>query len=78
MKRRFDGSALVWGLLFAMIAAIGIWLGLGHDVDWPVLRVAAPAVLIGLGILGLALSVRSSNRSSTPHSSSPHSFQNLK
>ncbi|MGJ6981322.1 hypothetical protein ACSDQ9_12465 [Aestuariimicrobium soli] len=56
--RRLDVSSLVWGLLFLGIAATAVWVGSGHRLSWEVVRWAAPAFLICLGILGVVLSRR--------------------
>jgi hypothetical protein len=58
--RRVDVVALVFGLLLTGLAAVSLWASFGTPVDWRVLRIAAPVWLVGTGILGLALSRRSS------------------
>ncbi|MBO0812498.1 MAG: hypothetical protein J2P23_10690 [Microlunatus sp.] len=56
MKRRPDAVSVVLGLLATMLAIGGLWLSLGGNVDWSALRVAAPLVLVLVGIIGLAAS----------------------
>lgn len=54
-RRRPDGPSLVWGLLFALVAALGIARAAGVAIDWPLVTLLAPVALILLGVLGLAL-----------------------
>lgn len=53
--RRADISSLVWGLIFSLVAALGIWRGLGHGVDWRMVTHLAPLALMAVGALGLLL-----------------------
>ncbi len=55
MTRRISVSSLIWGLVFCMIASLGLWIGLGGAVNWKALSIAAPIVLIALAALGLGL-----------------------
>ena len=56
MSRRLDVASLIWGLLFATVAAAGLWVATGHSLSWEFLRLGVPCLLIGLGVLGLTLS----------------------
>lgn len=53
-KRWLNASALIWGLLFASIAVVGFLAAIG-SLSWPIVRIAGPLWLIGLGVLGLVL-----------------------
>lgn len=54
MKRRPDALSVVLGLLATILALGGLWLSFGGSVDWSTLRIAAPLVLVLIGIIGLA------------------------
>jgi hypothetical protein len=54
--KRVDVVALVAGLLLTGVAACSLWLTFTGSIDWEVIRVAAPLVLVVVGVLGLALS----------------------
>jgi len=60
---RFDSTALVWGVIFAMLAGLGLWAGTGHRLDWSTISVVAPLVLIAAGALALVLSRSRQRRS---------------
>jgi hypothetical protein len=55
-RRRLDASSLIWGLLFLLIAGLGLWVAVGGPIDWHLITISAPVVLIALGLLGLLLS----------------------
>ncbi len=57
MTGRVDVVALVVGLILLAWAGLGLWLAFG-SVDWALLGVALPALLVVLGLLGLLLSRR--------------------
>jgi hypothetical protein len=50
--------ALVAGLLVTGIALVTIWLSVGGSVDWSLVKIAAPLVLVVVGVVGLTLSRR--------------------
>lgn len=52
---RLDVTSLLWGLIFAPVAATAIWYGLGNPLDWQLIGWGAPLALVVLGVLGLAL-----------------------
>ena len=54
-----DVVALVFGLLLTGVAAAALWLAVVGQLDWSLLRTAAPIALVVVGVLGLALSRRS-------------------
>jgi hypothetical protein len=56
MRRRPDAVSLVLGLLATILAIGGLWLSLGGSVNWTTLKIAAPLVLVLVGIIGLAAS----------------------
>ena len=55
MRRRADVTGLILGLLFLLLAAVGLWAAFG-TVDWTALGLALPFALVALGMLGLNLS----------------------
>lgn len=55
---RLDVLALVAGLLVTGIALVTIWLSVGGSVDWSLVKIAAPLVLVVVGVVGLTLSRR--------------------
>ena len=54
--RRIDVLALVLGVVFSAVAVLSLWLSLFGSINWEAVRIAAPLGLVGLGIVGLALS----------------------
>lgn len=56
--RSRDVVALVFGLLFTVIGAGGLWYAFVGALDWQLVQSAAPVVLVVVGALGLALSRR--------------------
>ncbi|WP_203569127.1 hypothetical protein [Aestuariimicrobium ganziense] len=60
---KLDSASLVWGLIFLALAAFGLWVGTGNQVNWARVSIVAPLLLIAVGVLGLVLQ-RSSSRSS--------------
>lgn len=55
MTGRVDIPALVVGLLGLMLAGLGLWRAFGA-VNWSLVGVAIPLVLVLVGLLGLVLS----------------------
>ncbi len=55
MTPRADVLALVVGLLSLLLAGLGLWLAFG-SVNWAWVGIAAPLVLVAVGLLGLAAS----------------------
>ncbi|HEX8488265.1 MAG TPA: hypothetical protein VF642_06970 [Propionibacteriaceae bacterium] len=54
--KRVDVVALMAGLLLTGVAACSLWYSLTASMDWQLLKVVAPASLVVVGALGLALS----------------------
>jgi divalent metal cation (Fe/Co/Zn/Cd) transporter len=54
--KRVDVVALIAGLLLTGVAACALWYSVTATMDWQLLKVVAPAVLVVVGVLGLALS----------------------
>jgi hypothetical protein len=61
--KRVDVVALVAGLLLTGVASTSLWLTFTGSVDWPLIKVISPLVLVVVGVIGLALS---RNRGGTP------------
>lgn len=55
-SRRPDAVSLILGLLTTALAACGLWVSLGGDISWSTVKIAAPLVLVLIGIIGLAVS----------------------
>ncbi|MGI8456892.1 MAG: hypothetical protein ACR2LI_02090 [Propionibacteriaceae bacterium] len=55
---RFDVLALVSGLLVTGVALVALWLSVGGSVDWSLVKIAAPLLLVVAGVVGLTLSRR--------------------
>lgn len=55
MKQHQSVAALIWGLLFILLALAGALLGFGVLPDLAALAFIGPLVLIGLGLIGLVL-----------------------
>lgn len=55
-RQRLDVSSLVWGLLFLMLAMLGGWVAIRGFVNWTLIRITGPIILIVLGVIGLRLS----------------------
>lgn len=55
-RRPLDVSSLVWGLFFLMLAMLGGWVAIRGFVNWAVIRITGPLILIVIGIIGLRLS----------------------
>lgn len=53
--RRIDVGAFLWGLLFVILAGLGVALALGAHLLWRDIIRIGPLVLIGVGALGLLL-----------------------
>ena len=54
--RYVDVVALVTGLLLTAAAVVALWLAVAGSMGWSRLSVLAPIALVGVGVLGLALS----------------------
>jgi hypothetical protein len=54
--KRVDVVALMSGLLLIGVAACSLWYTVTGTMDWQLLKVVAPAALVVVGVLGLALS----------------------
>lgn len=54
--RRVDVVALVFGLLLTGVAAASLWFVVMGSLNWQLLKVVAPLVLVVVGVLGLTLS----------------------
>lgn len=54
--RRADTVSLVLGLLTTPLAIAGLWLSFGGDLDWKTIKIAAPLILVLVGIIGLVVS----------------------
>ncbi|QLQ16507.1 MAG: hypothetical protein HZY73_13540 [Micropruina sp.] len=54
MNRR-DVTAFNAGLVFLVVAALGLWMAFG-DVNWKLVSIAAPLALVFIGGAGLILS----------------------
>lgn len=55
MRHCTDATALVTGLLFLMLAVLGLLAAFG-TIDWGLLGLALPLCLVIIGIAGLGLS----------------------
>jgi hypothetical protein len=51
-----DVVALVSGLLLSGVAVAALWLAFTGSIDWQLVKVIAPLILVISGIVGLALS----------------------
>jgi len=54
--KRVDVVALVSGLLLSGIAVGALWLAFTGSIDWQLVKIIAPLILVISGIVGLALS----------------------
>lgn len=54
--KRVDVVALVAGLLLTGTASVSLWLAFMGSIDWHLVSIATPVVLVVVGVLGLALS----------------------
>lgn len=54
--RRVDVVSLLTGLLFAALAGLALWWSITKTVDWDLVRIGAPLVLVVVGVVGLLLS----------------------
>ncbi|MGA4508995.1 hypothetical protein ACQB6R_10740 [Propionibacteriaceae bacterium G1746] len=52
---RVDANSLIWGVILLGVATIGLVRSFGVAINWQVVQVAAPLVLIALGALGLVI-----------------------
>jgi len=52
MTRRTDVMGLTVGLLFLLIAGVGLWSAFG-SIDWTALGIALPLALVAIGVVGL-------------------------
>jgi hypothetical protein len=55
MRHSSDVTALVTGLLFLLLALLGLWSAFG-TINWGLLGLALPLCLVIIGIAGLGLS----------------------
>ncbi len=55
-SQRVDVVALVSGLLLSGVAVAALWLAFTGSIDWQLVKVIAPLILVISGIVGLALS----------------------
>jgi hypothetical protein len=51
-----DVIALISGVLLTGAAGLSLWLSVVGPVNWRVVQVVAPLLLVVLGVVGLALS----------------------
>ena len=56
MNRRVDVLSLVVGVLLTSIAVGALWIALMGNINWNVIKIAAPLTLVVVGLLGLTLS----------------------
>lgn len=56
MRARPDVVALVAGVVLTGLALAVLWNSLVAPLDWALVRIVAPLVLVGVGVVGLALS----------------------
>ena len=54
--RRVDVVALVFGVLLTAVACGALWLAFAGFINWEVVRILAPLLLVVVGVAGLALS----------------------
>jgi hypothetical protein len=55
-SRRVDVVALVFGLLLTGCAAGALWYSVVGGLEWRMLRIAVPLILVIIGLLGLVAS----------------------
>ncbi|AMS05010.1 hypothetical protein DUY81_06215 [Acidipropionibacterium acidipropionici] len=55
--RSIDVGAFIWGLMFIIVAGLGVALALGAHLLWRDIIRIGPVVLIGVGALGLLLTI---------------------
>ena len=58
MRRTADVTALVFGLVVATIAGGVLWRTFIGNINWSLVKVAAPLGLVLIGVVGLLLSRR--------------------
>lgn len=56
MRARPDVVALVAGVVLTGLALAVLWNSLVTPLNWDLVRIVAPLVLVGVGVVGLALS----------------------
>lgn len=54
---RIDVGAFIWGLMFIIVAGLGAALALGAHLLWRDIIRIGPVILIGVGALGLLLTI---------------------
>lgn len=54
--RRVDVVALVLGIVLTALAALSLWSTLVGSINWGMVQIVAPLLLVATGIVGLALS----------------------
>ncbi len=57
MRARADITGLTVGLLFVLVAALGLWSAFGR-VDWAGFGIVAPLCLVVVGLIGLSFARR--------------------
>jgi hypothetical protein len=53
--RSVDVTAFVVGAVLSGVAVLALWMAFAGSIDWGIVRIVAPLVLVAVGILGLAL-----------------------
>jgi hypothetical protein len=53
--RSVDVTAFVIGVVLSGVAVLALWMAFAGSVDWGIVRIVAPLILVAVGILGLAL-----------------------
>lgn len=56
MKRPSDVLSLIFGLMLTVVAATCLWVSLMGAVNWGMAKIAAPATLVIIGVIGVFLS----------------------
>ncbi|MGO1973774.1 MAG: hypothetical protein ACTH2Q_12545 [Propionibacteriaceae bacterium] len=54
--RRVDVVSLIVGLLLTALAGLALWWSFDNAVDWDLVKIATPLILVLVGIVGLSLS----------------------
>jgi hypothetical protein len=54
--RRVDVVALVLGIVLTAVAALSLWSTLVGSINWSIVQIVAPLLLVATGVVGLALS----------------------
>ncbi len=56
MRARPDVVALIAGVVLTGLAMTVLWSALVAPLSWAIVRIVGPLVLVGVGVVGLALS----------------------